>query len=93
MSEATATEAGLTAYSFFPRPVNNKTMNIFEALRTSHDTQRSLADHLIKTSGDSKAALGIVAGAEGFKNVHRFIIHRTMQKAVGGQAGLNCGCR
>ena len=30
-------------------------MNIFEALRTSHDTQRSLADNLIKTSGDSKA--------------------------------------
>ena len=29
-------------------------MNIFEALRTSHDTQRGLADALIKTSGDSK---------------------------------------
>jgi len=29
-------------------------MNIFEALRTSHDTQRELADNLIKTSGDSK---------------------------------------
>ena len=29
-------------------------MNIFEALRTSHTTQRSLADGLIKTSGDSK---------------------------------------
>lgn len=29
-------------------------MNIFEALRTSHDTQRSLADHLIKTQGDSQ---------------------------------------
>jgi hypothetical protein len=29
-------------------------MNIFEALRTSHDTQRSLADNLIRTSGDSK---------------------------------------
>ena len=29
-------------------------MNIFEALRTSHDTQRTLADHLIKTQGDSK---------------------------------------
>lgn len=28
-------------------------MNIFEALRTSHATQRSLADNLIKTSGDS----------------------------------------
>jgi hemerythrin superfamily protein len=28
-------------------------MNIFEALRTSHDTQRQLADNLIKTSGDS----------------------------------------
>lgn len=28
-------------------------MNIFEALRTSHDTQRALADHLIKTQGDS----------------------------------------
>lgn len=28
-------------------------MNIFEALRVSHDTQRSLADHLIKTEGDS----------------------------------------
>lgn len=28
-------------------------MNIFEALRTSHDTQRELADNLIKTSGDS----------------------------------------
>ncbi|MES2400564.1 MAG: hemerythrin domain-containing protein [Pseudomonadota bacterium] len=29
-------------------------MNIFEALRTSHDTQRTLADQLIRTSGDSK---------------------------------------
>lgn len=29
-------------------------MNIFEALRISHDTQRGLADSLIKTSGDSK---------------------------------------
>ena len=29
-------------------------MNIFEALRISHATQRSLADNLIKTSGDSK---------------------------------------
>lgn len=29
-------------------------MNIFEALRTSHATQRSLADNLIKTSGDSQ---------------------------------------
>lgn len=29
-------------------------MNIFEALRTSHDTQRELANNLIKTSGDSK---------------------------------------
>jgi hypothetical protein len=29
-------------------------MNIFEALRTSHDTQRALADHLIKTQGDSR---------------------------------------
>ena len=29
-------------------------MNIFEALRTSHDTQRELADNLINTSGDSK---------------------------------------
>lgn len=28
-------------------------MNIFEALRVSHETQRSLADHLIKTAGDS----------------------------------------
>ena len=28
-------------------------MNIFEALRTSHETQRKLADNLIKTSGDS----------------------------------------
>lgn len=28
-------------------------MNIFEALRTSHDTQRALADQLIRTSGDS----------------------------------------
>ena len=28
-------------------------MNIFEALRTSHDTQRGLADHLVQTSGDS----------------------------------------
>lgn len=28
-------------------------MNIFEALRTSHDSQRALADHLIKTQGDS----------------------------------------
>lgn len=29
-------------------------MNIFEALRISHVIQRSLADNLIKTSGDSK---------------------------------------
>ncbi|MES2910244.1 MAG: hemerythrin domain-containing protein [Pseudomonadota bacterium] len=29
-------------------------MNIFEALRTSHETQRMLADQLILTSGDSK---------------------------------------
>ena len=28
-------------------------MNIFEALRLSHDTQRTLADQLIRTSGDS----------------------------------------
>ena len=28
-------------------------MNIFEALRISHDTQRALADHLVKTQGDS----------------------------------------
>ncbi|HYW56141.1 MAG TPA: hemerythrin domain-containing protein [Polaromonas sp.] len=28
-------------------------MNIFEALRTSHETQRQLADNLIKTSGAS----------------------------------------
>lgn len=28
-------------------------MNIFEALRTSHDTQRTLADQLIATQGDS----------------------------------------
>ena len=29
-------------------------MNIFEALRTSHETQRALADHLVRTQGDSK---------------------------------------
>lgn len=29
-------------------------MNIFEALRISHETQRGLADSLIQTSGDSK---------------------------------------
>lgn len=28
-------------------------MNIFEALRISHSTQRTLADHLIKTQGHS----------------------------------------
>jgi hemerythrin-like domain-containing protein len=28
-------------------------MNIFEALRTSHETQRQLADNLIRTAGDS----------------------------------------
>jgi len=28
-------------------------MNIFEALRISHVTQRALADHLIRTQGDS----------------------------------------
>lgn len=28
-------------------------MNIFEALRTSHDTQRTLSDHLIATEGAS----------------------------------------
>ena len=35
-------------------PLDNLLMNIFEALRSSHTTQRSLADNLIKTSGDSK---------------------------------------
>ena len=34
--------------------LQNERMNIFEALRTSHETQRTLADHLIKTQGDSK---------------------------------------
>jgi len=29
-------------------------MNIFEALRISHDAQRALADHLVKTQGDSQ---------------------------------------
>lgn len=29
-------------------------MNIFEALRISHDIQRGLSDHLIQTEGDSK---------------------------------------
>ena len=29
-------------------------MNIFEALRTSHATQRALADQLVRTQGDSK---------------------------------------
>lgn len=29
-------------------------MNIFEALRISHVTQRTLADHLLETQGDSK---------------------------------------
>ncbi|SFB66951.1 Hemerythrin HHE cation binding domain-containing protein [Polaromonas sp. OV174] len=29
-------------------------MNIFEALRVSHETQRTLADHLIKTQGNSQ---------------------------------------
>jgi hypothetical protein len=28
-------------------------MNIFEALRLSHDTQRALATHLLRTEGDS----------------------------------------
>ena len=28
-------------------------MNIFEALRTSHETQRALADQLIRTQGNS----------------------------------------
>lgn len=28
-------------------------MNIFEALRESHDVQRELAEKLIKTSGDT----------------------------------------
>ena len=28
-------------------------MNIFEALRVSHETQRALADQLIRTQGDS----------------------------------------
>ena len=32
----------------------NTIMNIFEALRLSHQTQRALADHLLQTSGDSK---------------------------------------
>ncbi|MDB5964264.1 MAG: hemerythrin protein [Polaromonas sp.] len=32
---------------------DNRSMNIFEALRLSHDTQRALADSLIATSGDS----------------------------------------
>ena len=29
-------------------------MNIFEALRTSHETQRALADQLVRTQGDSR---------------------------------------
>ena len=29
-------------------------MNIFEALSTSHETQRALADQLVRTQGDSK---------------------------------------
>ena len=29
-------------------------INIFEALRTSHETQRALADQLVRTQGDSK---------------------------------------
>ena len=29
-------------------------MNIFEALRTSHETQRALADQLVRIQGDSK---------------------------------------
>ena len=35
-----------------PHP-HNGAMNIFEALRISHVTQRTLADHLIQTQGDS----------------------------------------
>ena len=31
----------------------NNTMNIFEALRISHDTQRAMADSLVLTQGDS----------------------------------------
>jgi Hemerythrin HHE cation binding domain len=33
---------------------SNKKMNIFEALRHSHVTQRTLADQLLETSGDSR---------------------------------------
>ena len=32
---------------------HNEPMNIFEALRISHVTQRTLADHLLQTAGDS----------------------------------------
>jgi hemerythrin-like domain-containing protein len=34
-------------------------MNIFEALRLSHDTQRTLADNLIQTQGDSPERVSI----------------------------------
>jgi hypothetical protein len=33
--------------------LHNDRMNIFEALRVSHETQRALADQLLKTQGDS----------------------------------------
>lgn len=35
------------------RGLENLAMNIFEALRVSHDTQRAMADSLVSTHGDS----------------------------------------
>ena len=44
----------MLAYKRLGRPSDNGCMNIFEALRVSHDIQRGLADQLIQTAGDSQ---------------------------------------
>lgn len=45
-------------------------MNIFEALREDHQTQRSLADILIKTSGDSDGRAEIFAKLKAELSAH-----------------------
>lgn len=46
-------------------------MNIFEALRTSHDDQRALADQLIQTQGDSPQRASL------FKELKRELVAHT----------------
>ena len=52
-------------------------MNIFEALRTSHETQRALADQLVRTQGDSKDRDLV------FKALHHKIYHHLKDEEQG----------